>query len=77
MNTWFTTSPFRRDARSRPDGAGARDLQLLHAKRLGTALAACGENTTTWFKFWVEFRHGSSRRTCQQCAEVVLRSGVR
>ena len=65
QDPWFATSRFPYSypwVRSLEDGSG-----LVHAKRVGTPLTACGLNTESWVKHWTRFESVAVDSACSSC----------
>lgn len=70
---WFLTTQFEHVT---PPDKPASPSQLVHAKEMGTLLTACGQISTSWFKYWEQpFVPGAPGR-CSKCQMVVTDSGL-
>jgi hypothetical protein len=69
LTTWYATSRLGPDARNNPTWANRPDAALIHAKRIGTSLTACGRDTATWHKYWLPFEPNRSTGVC--CSECI------
>ena len=65
QTTWFPT--WVRDA------LPENQARVVHAKRMGTLRAACGEDATFWVKAW-DKSFESEQRKCQECERAVADS---
>lgn len=73
---WYATSPF--DFVPGPTHAqqARADLFLIHAKRTGSTVSACGQNATAWKKHWVAFQSVGADRACPGCVQVIVKEGA-
>ena len=75
---WFATSPLDCDLEATESGSAmGPDMFLVHAKRLGTTLSACGLDTAMWHKYWISFHRFPSEQACLSCIDEVARRPVR
>lgn len=68
---WFATSRFGPEQAPTWKRSADEALTLIHAKKLGTVLSACGQSTTSWFKHWEPFRVVGGHRVCGSCVRAV------
>jgi hypothetical protein len=69
---WFIAAPYARvgstEDRGHPPGSGDK---IVHAKEMGTTRTACGQDASSWFKFWhLSFLQCQGRR-CPHCVRAV------
>jgi hypothetical protein len=70
MSTWFATSCVGPDHINNPGWGERPEATMLHAKRIGTSLTACGRDTLNWYKHWAPFDPGRTRNACCECLRV-------
>lgn len=74
MNGWFATSVLGPDQMHNPTWAGLTDAFLVHAKKAGTGLTACGRDATTWYKHWLPFDSIRVRNPCGDCLATIAKA---
>ena len=71
VTVWYATSVLAPDAMNNPTWASRPEVHVIHAKRTGTGLTACGRDTAAWHKHWLPFDPASNRSVCMECVAVV------
>lgn len=44
---------------------------IVHAKKLGTNLTACGLDSGSWYRYWQPFLKACFGRACDQCYQAI------
>jgi hypothetical protein len=72
---WFATSIVGPHDLNNPTWEGRADATMMHAKRVGTCLTACGRDASTWHKHWLPFDpYGGNG--CPDCIEVLRNASL-
>lgn len=69
---WFATSILGPDELANKTWAPDADARVIHAKRVGTEITACGRATSNWHKHWSPFDPNSTDNRCSDCSVAVI-----
>ena len=66
----YSTAQFSR-ALMTTEGRTHQPTSLVHAKKFGTMLTVCGEQTTSWVKFLLLPFHTVTHERCPRCTRIL------